>query len=235
MSNNLPALGGNFAANLPSVAVDDAVFESLAKRGNFLPRLVLYSKQGEVLDGKIKPGHYGIPTSKESLTDLGPEVDLIPLARRAKAIDMRDRDNIVESFDPKSEVFARIQAKSSERDSGCAYGVEFLCLERTTGKLVSWFCGSKTTRAVAGEIYPFLPQAPTENAEGRGPQAFTMGSQLIKKADYRWHGPTVKRCTTPFTNAPSEQELIDEVQKFTNPPSTSATNTEVADGDADDR
>lgn len=238
MSDNLPALSGNLldALPVPAQPVDDSQFEEMAKRGNFLSRLVLYSKQGEVLDGKIGPGQYGIPTSKESLTVIGNKVDLIPLARRVKAIDMSDRNNIVESYDPSSDVFNDIKDRSSVKDSGCMYGISFLCIERTTGKFVEWYCGSKTTRAVAGQIYPYLPVGAAEAAqrgiEPRNPTPFTMGVELIESKGYKWHGPTVKGCSTPFNNVPSPEATISEIQKFLNP--KTATTSVAADGAEDD-
>ena len=58
-------------------------------------------------------------------------VDLLPLARRPKAIDMTDMEALVISYDMESEEFKRIAAKSTESDSHCQYGPSFLVYERS--------------------------------------------------------------------------------------------------------
>ena len=55
------------------------------------------------MKGLIPQGHYGIPESDEEIIDLGPSVDLFPLARRPKAIDMTDMEALVISYDMESD------------------------------------------------------------------------------------------------------------------------------------
>ena len=84
-------------------------------------------------------------------------VDLLPLARRPKAIDMTDMEALVISYDMESEEFKRIAAKSTESDSHCQYGPSFLVYERSTGRFLEFFCGNKSSRIEAKKIFPFLP------------------------------------------------------------------------------
>ena len=106
-------------------------------------------------------------------------MDLLPLARRPKAIDMTDMEALVISYDMESEEFKRIAAKSAESDSHCQYGPSFLVYERTTGRFLEFFCGNKSSRIEAEEALP-VPAArqPADidakaagNGNGRRPEA----------------------------------------------------------------
>lgn len=224
MSENALAIVG---LNLPSTQLaDDAVFNDLAKSNEFLARLQLYTKGSAVNRKLIGPGEFGIPESDEQIIGLGESVDVIALARRPKALDMSDKDAILVSYDAKSATFQDIKARSGEQDSGCMWGVSFLFIERTTGRLVEFFCGTKSTRAEAGKIYPFLPlsaeqikakEANNEDVtdlEPHGPLSLTMKSKLVETAKYSWHVPVVVPCSTPFKRLPAVEVINDAVTKF---------------------
>jgi hypothetical protein len=213
--------------NLPSTQLaDDAVFNDLAKSNEFLSRLQLYTKGSAVNRKLIGPGEFGIPENDEQIIGLGESVDVIALARRPKALDMSDKDAIVVSYDAKSPTFQDIKARSGEQNSGCMWGVSFLFIERTTGRLVEFFCGTKSARIEAGKIYPFLPlsadnikakEAAGEDVsdlEPHGPLALTMKSKLVETAKYSWHVPVVVPCSTPFTRLPPVEQINDAVTKF---------------------
>lgn len=214
---------------LPSTQVgNDEAFQDLARGSTFLSRLQLYTKGEAINDRKIAPGQYGIPENKDEITVLGDSVDVLVLAKRPKAMDLSDKDAIVESYDPTSEEFKRIQATSEERDSGCMYGVEFLVYERTTGRFLSFYCGTKTSRSEAGKIYPFCPltqadidakAAAGQDVSGlspRGPQAMTLKSRTIKKGTWSWHAPVVLPCSTPI-KPPAITAITEQIVKFLNP------------------
>jgi hypothetical protein len=141
---------------LPSTQVGtDEQLLSLAKSADFIGRLQLYTKGKAIDKGKIRPGHYGIEAGEE-ITDLGDSIDIMPLARKTKAIDMSDKEAIIVSYDMNSAEFKRIQAQAQEKESNCMYGPSFLVIERSTGRFLEFFCGSKSTRGEAGKIYPFM-------------------------------------------------------------------------------
>lgn len=213
--------------NLPSTELaDDGVFNDLAKSNEFLSRLQLYTKGSAVNRKLIGPGEFGIPESDDSIIGLGETVDVIALARRPKAMDMSDKEAIIVSYDAKSPAFTEIKVRSNEPDSGCMWGVSFLFIERTTGRLVEFFCGTKSTRSEAGKIYPFLPlsadqlkakEAAGEDVTGlepHGPLSLTMKSKLVETAKYSWHVPVVVPCSTPFTRIPQVEVINDAVNKF---------------------
>ena len=213
---------------LPSTQLgSDAGFDELAKGNDFLARLQLCSKDKYVQKELIGPGHWGVPEGDEEITDLGKTVDLVPFARRAKAVDLNDKDAIITNFDMESDEFKRIAAKSLEQNSKCMYGPSFLVFERSTGRFLEWFCGSKSTRSEAKKIYPYLPLTEQDiearqmqGVEPHGPLPFTMKIKLVERRSFRWHAPIVVKCSTPFTNVPGRDAIVREMERFLNPPDT---------------
>lgn len=210
---------------LPSTYVqDDDVFDDIAKGADFLGRLQLFTKGKAIDKGHIRPGHYGIPEGDDEITDLGDSIDVLVLERRTKALDMSDTDAIITNYDRESAEFRRIEAMSMERDSGCMYGPSFLVIERTTGRFLEFFCGTKSTRSEAKKIYPFLPLSQAQidarkltGQEPHGPIPMTLKSRHVEKGKWSWHVPVVVKGSVPFTNVPSGKRIIDEVTKFRNP------------------
>ena len=105
MSDNTALVRVNLN-QLPSTQLGtDEQFADLAKASNFIRRLQLFTKSAVNSKGVIAPGHYGVKVSEEEVIDLGTSVDILPLARRPKAVDMRDMQAIVVSYDPTSTTF----------------------------------------------------------------------------------------------------------------------------------
>lgn len=201
----------------------DDVYDGIAQNATFLSRLQLYTKGKAIDRSLIRPGRYGIPESADEITDLGDSINVIVLARRPKAVDMSDSDCIITSFDPNSAEFKRIADKSLEKESNCMYGPSFLVIEQNNWQRpLEFFCGTKSTRAEAKKIYPFLPLS-AEQIEARslkdekphGPLAMTLTVRFVEKGKYSWHVPVASKCTTPFTKLLSNERLIEEIVKFT--------------------
>lgn len=212
---------------LPSVQIGtDDDFAEIARSSDFLGRLQLYTKGKAVNRGLVRPGHYGIPESDEEVIDLGDSVDLLPLARRPKAIDMSDTQAVIAVYDVKSPEFQRIQATAAEKESHCMYGPSLLVLERGTCRFLEFFCGTKSSRSEAKKMFPFLPltqpaiDAMAERGEDvgglkpHGPLPMTLKSKLVEKGTYSWHVPVVQRCVTPFAKLPKPEAILAEINKF---------------------
>jgi hypothetical protein len=212
---------------LPSTQIGtDDQFAELAKGGDYLGRLKLYTKSKDAIKGLIQDGHYGIPESEKEITDLGESVDILPLARRPKAIDMTDMEALVISYEPESEEFKRIQAQSLQTDSHCQYGPSFLVYERSTGRFLEFFCGNKSSRRESGKVFPFLPltQAdidakagagnPVGDLKPHGPIPVTLKVEVAENRKGIWHVPVVTKCSTPFTRLPSDDVIRREIVKF---------------------
>jgi hypothetical protein len=216
-------------SQLPSVQVgSDEQFLELAKSSEFIGRLQLFTKGKAINKGLVKPGSYGIPESDEEVNDLSSEINILPLARRPKAIDMTDTDAVLVNYDPDSEEFKRIAATSLEKESHCMYGPSFLVIEEKTGRFLEFFCGSKSTRSEAKKIYPFLQLTEADIARQKaagndvsdlvahGPLPLTLKSRLVEKGSYSWHVPVVSKCATPFTKLFRMERIIAEITKFVN-------------------
>ena len=226
MSNNTAMVPVNLE-QLPSTQIGtDDQFAELAKGGDYIGRMQLFTKSKANMKGLIPSGHYGIPDSDEEITDLGQSVDLLPLARRPKAIDMTDMEALVITYDMESEEFKRIAAKSAESDSHCQYGPSFLVYERSTKRFLEFFCGNKSSRIEAKKLFPFLPlsqadiDAKAANGNGvgdlkpHGPIPVTLKTKVAENRKGTWHVPVVVMCGAPFTRLPSGEVIVREIGKF---------------------
>lgn len=179
----------------------------------FFNRIQLFGgKSNCVQEGKIPANHYGIPVDGEYI-DLGDEVDAVLLAFRPKALDT-NCEPPVESFDPESDVFQRIQELAPVKDSGAMFGPEFLLYVPSAEMYVTFFMSSKTAKREARKMFPMLRSA------------ITLKSKIIKNDKYVWTGPVVINCSTPLALPPVE-DIESKIKQFLNPPAKTAT--EVAD------
>jgi hypothetical protein len=213
-------------SQLPSTQIgDDSLYAGLTQGGTFLKRIQLYTK-GEAIDtGKIRPGHFGVPDN-DAITDLGESIDIVPLARRPKALDMSDKTAVTASYDLESDEFKRIAARSDEPNSGCQHGISFLVVERTTGEFYEFFFGNKSSRPEAKSLAPYLAltqadidrrqaaKADVTGLQPHGPVPATLKTRYIKGKKGSWHVPVVFKCSTPFANFPSQAECIKEITRF---------------------
>lgn len=213
---------------LPSTQLGtDEQFEEFARNTDFLGRLTLYTKGDAVSQGLVPPGTYGIPDGQK-IIKLGPQIDILPLARRTKALDMNEP--VTANYDANSEQFKDIQARSVEPNSKCMWGTSFLVVERTTGRFLEFFPGSKSSRSRAGDIFPFLPLsqedidrkaaagADVSQMKPHGPLPCTLKAEFIKSnKGFSWHVPDVHPCSVPFSNLPSQERINSEIDKFTHP------------------
>lgn len=217
---------------LPSTSIGSSeIFDELAKGGEFLQRLQLFGKGKHVDKGLIPPGHYGIFVSNEEIIDLGKKIDIIPFARRPKALDTGSKPPI-SVYDENSEEFKRIAAKSQVKNSGCQFGPSFLVIERSTGKFLEFFLGAPTHRPEAKKIYPALPLSAADiesrklkGEEPHGPLPITLTQKYIEK-EFSWYVPVVLECSTPFTKLPSIATINAEIAKFLNPPASEVEEVE---------
>lgn len=200
-----------FKVNLPSTSLAQNIetLDEVAKGTDFLPRIQLVTKGKYVDEGKIKPGHWGVPLpGGDEIEDLGERIDIVPFCYRPKALDVNDRDAIIAVYDVEDPEFQRI--KTAPKNTGCMWGPSFLVLERSTGKLYELFFGNKSGRNEAGKLKPFLmEQAPA-----------SLGIRYKKTPEYGWHVPVITKCSEPFDAATIKVTPADieaEIEKFLNP------------------
>jgi len=185
---------------------DDSVFKETTKSGDYLPRLQLMTSASEKCkSGEFPINHYAL-IRDQNFDDLGEAIDLLVVTWRPKALEIGEE--VVSVFDPEHAEFKRIQDKSSEADSGCMYGPEYLMYIPAKKMFATFFCGSKSARREAPNI---------QNKLG---QAATLKAKKIETKKYTWFAPSCTICSTPF-EAPDTEELKKAVEKFNNPPATS--------------
>lgn len=165
-------------------------------------------------------GEYGIPGSGTDIQVLGEAVDIIPFAVRDKALDTTENPPIT-CFDTSDELYQEIAERASVKDSGCLEGPSFLVFERTSGQFLEFFCGGKSAQMEAGKLGPYLPvskeQAKQFGVEAKPPKQLTLRSKPIKRPRRFWYAPEVTNCSTPFTNLPPIETILEEIDKFNNP------------------
>ena len=178
-------------------------FNKVSATGSYLPRLQLYGGNSDACkEGKIGIGRWGL-TIDDSITDLTPEVDVVILSWRPKALQI-DGETIITEYDPNSDNFKKIAALSDEKDSGCMFGPEFL-VYIPGHNFATLYMSSKTARREAKNVRPLLGKAAT------------LKCRLIKTVKYSWHGPVVVPCSAPLT-LPPLSEIQGQITKFQNPP-----------------
>lgn len=193
----------------------DDIFNSVANGGKYLPRIQMFGGNSEaVKSGKVPMAHYALVTGKDQYQDLGDTVDSVPIAWRPKAMDVGGEE-VISVHDHTDPEFARIQAQSEVKDSGCMFGPEFLLWLPDIKKFVSLFMSSKTARREAPAIRDRIGK-PT-----------TLGVTYIKTQKYSWHGIVAKPCSTPF-DLPTDEAVEEEVEKFLNPPKTEVERVDAA-------
>jgi len=212
---------------LPSTQIgSDESYTELAKGGDFLKYVKLYTKGKPIDKGLIPPGHWGVPEADEEITDLGGAIDVLPLARRPKALDSSDKSAVIVSYDETTGAFQQIKAQSEVKDSGCQHGVSFLVFERSTGQFLELWLSSKSSRPEAKKIFPYLPLSQADidrkaaagaDVEGlvpHGPLPVTLKVRLAEnKRDQSWHVPVAVKCSTPI-KLPTTAVVVREINKF---------------------
>lgn len=154
----------------------------------FLPRLQLFTaNSNDVKRGKINLAHYGTIQGKEkTLTDLGKNVLMVPIAWRPKALNTK-ADPVTAFHNPMSKEFKDFKAKAdADANSGFMYGPEFLVYipDKEIG-FATFFMGSKSARNESAKLRALLPV-------GGSPLRPAMATaQFIETKEYSWHAPQI--------------------------------------------
>lgn len=203
------AMKPEMAAYLAGLAQkhDDKEFALVAVAGDWLPRLSLCGGNSDLAkEGKVPMGQYAMVNGKDVVV-LGASVDCFPLAWRPKAMSMT-ADGVVSNFDPTSDQFKDLAAKSEIQDSGCMFGPEFLLWVPEVKRYITFMMGSKSSRR----------EAP--NLKGLIAQPTTLKVTLLAGKKFKWHNPVIVKCSTPFAMPSDLEELKSVKDKFENPPKT---------------
>lgn len=187
------------------LGADDGGALAVASASSFLPRVQLFGGNSDACkEGRIPIGQYGLVAGKDDLEILGPEVDVLVLAGRAKAL--QTGSSIISVYDHNDPVFKQIQADSDVKDSGAMFGPEYLLWVPQSDSYATFFMSSKTARRESKAIHALIGFAATLKAK------------LINGEKYKWHGPVVVKCTAPTFTVPGADLMREQIAKFKNPP-----------------
>lgn len=201
MSNSAIAVLDELRSNVP--AVPDETFNQLVGSQNtYSSRLQLFSfNSGAVKEEKIKAGRFAIVNGQE-LTEIGDEVVLMPVAIRAKAMDLSG-DRPVIAYDLAGSLFKDIQLRSKEKDSNCMCGVEFLVYLPNQDAFTTFYLANATLLREAS------------NMKANIGLAVKVKSKLIKKDKLSWHGIQIASFPTEIT-VPERSRFESEIAMFGN-------------------
>lgn len=201
-TNSLPTYKGETAIKNTELAPE------LCGSG-FMPSLRLMTSMSNVVkQGKFPMNHFALASGGDPI-DLGKEVDLIVLSWRPKALDMSDESNIISIYDIEDPMWKDIVLRSSEADSHCSFGPEYLVYIPSQKAYATFHCGSKTARNEAKNIHNYLPQ------DG-AIQSATFGSYLIETKKYSWQAANVRTCPNTLSIGDSDAYLK-AMEDFLNP------------------
>ena len=189
----------------------DELFAASTKTSSWLSRLQLMtSASKECKSGAFPINHYAL-VDGPNIIDLGKEVDCVVLSWRPKALDMSG-EQIISLFRPDvvdgevtNTAFKTIMEKSSEQNSQCMYGPEFLVWVPSVKQFATFFMGSKSARREAANL---------KNRIGFGA---TLKSVEASNKKYTWYTPLVTSCSTPL-DPPNAEKMQNQLNKFSNPP-----------------
>jgi len=204
---------------LPKASVPDTTRDELFKKtvtsGDYLPRLQLMTSNSEIVkDGKFKMNHYAL-VKDQNYTDLGDQIDVLLIEWRPKAIEIEEQ--ILAVYDPDDTEFQRIQVESGKKDTGCMYGPEFLVWIPKAEEFATFFMGSKSSRRESSNVRALLKKAGT------------LKSKKITTPQYTWYTPIIEKCASAF-DVPEQDLIIEQWEKFTNPPKSEVEKAPDDDG-----
>jgi hypothetical protein len=185
---------------------DLAILAETTTSSGFLPYIQLFTtKATAVAEDKIRGGHYGL-VQDGNITDLGKEINIIFIKVRARAFQKDDDGEIIVVFDKNDPEFIRIKELQENKVRGCMYGPEFLIWIPAEETFATFFCGSATLRREARKFGLYL-----------GGRSATLRTKLIPKGNDKWHGPVTLDCSIALSPLPSEEDVLEQINKFNNP------------------
>lgn len=175
----------------------------VATGGGWLPRLQLLIASSNLCKaGLFPPNRYGLVRSRTIVDDLLQSVNVLPLAWRPKAADINNKVNY---YNPKTNEFKEIQAKSNMFGNGCMTGPEFLLWIPTSQTFATFFMNSVTAQG----------EAP--NLAIRIGRPATIKVQIVPHKKYGPYGaPLITDCSEKLA-APDPEEMNRQLEKFNNP------------------
>lgn len=199
----------------PSKYVQPDTLDTLVSSNDFLPYIQLV--QPTSADAENQAGDFLLVKGTDK-TNVGKEFITLPLGYRPKA--MQFSPEIVTAFDPSSEKFEDIKKRSSEQNSGCGFGIEFLYWLPDFNTFALHFFSSFSARNETPNGVTLI-----------GKTARISSRPAINKRKQRWQIPQFSP-TTQEIQLPDWAQARSTLERFNNPVESS---TEVAEDSNSDR
>ena len=172
--------------------------------GTWTARLQLKTSNSDVCKSGDFPINHWAKISGKNHTDLGAEVDVVPVAWRSCAIDTSEEEMVI-VYDSESPEFQAIQKKAGVKDSGCMFGPQILVWVPELHEFVEYLMGSPTARNESASIISQIGKV------------VTLSSQKIEGKKFTWYGPTIAASSTSV-DLPDATVLKEALELFNNPP-----------------
>lgn len=219
-TNTALTLASLTETQIAPASMDENDFKEMAVTRNFLPRInLLQALSKEVTKKKLPSGEFIFTVGKDDITKMGEKFTCIPLAFRFKAVDMRNKEKILNYYDQKSPEFLNVKKISKESSmSGCLCGIEFLLWVPEREAYATYYLSSTSALAEAQNIRNLIGK-PT-----------WLKSKQVETEKYSWYVPVSLFCSDP-TNEPSDLALAKEtINTFLNPKSSDVEIVTPEDG-----
>jgi hypothetical protein len=201
MSNMLLALQNDNT----DLATEDKFFKDLAGGGAFLPRIQLYTNASSLCkSGDFPANHWGLSKGQDTI-DLGKEVQVVPVAMRFKALDLRD--GVLSYFNPATDTFQQIKDLSADSESKCMAGTEFLLWLPEQAEFCTFFAYNKSSKQEAPKIRSLIGKAAVLTSR------YVKNTKDAKKS---FQAPVCNESSTPVTSLPEQEDLDSQIDKFKN-------------------
>jgi hypothetical protein len=189
-----------------------AVSTATGSGGDFFPRVELTTGLNKIVqDGRAGIGIYAINDSANGVVvPLGKVFPCFVAAARAKAICFAD--DVVVSYDAKSDVFARIAAESEAGDKNYRYGPEFLLWIPLPegGVFATFHCNNKSFRRL-GQAFAERIGAP-----------MMLGVKAAKNSKGEWKVPAIEPYDDNIELLNLPEDMVSAVKAYMSLPSTDA-------------
>lgn len=197
-------------AGLQTSAHTDADFDKVASAFGYLPRLTHYTDASNLVKRReITVGFY-LVTGKDDRTPLGEDVDVVPIAWRFKALETVPGQKPRSTTDPNSDLFKEIASRSTQTNSNCQAGIEYLIWIPSISKFATYLMGNKTALKEAAKIKPLIGCATS------------IKTHTYENDQHVWMGPKVLEASVPPSSLPDAGLMKETVDKFLNPPAEEA-------------
>lgn len=186
--------------------------EAITETSDYLPQIRFMTSNSETCkSGEFPINHFAFIKDGENI-DMGDVIDVLVISVRPMAMEIIDgtptsfyHPNFDENDKPTGN-FKRVMDKSSEPDSGCMYGLEYLVYHPDYG-FATMFFGSKSMRRES------------KNMTARLNNMATLGPKKIETTKYTWFIAAVKPCSRVIEISEDlNEEIVKQATAFNNPP-----------------